>query len=167
MAPSCAAFLGTTETLCNHYLKVDITTEREKVENAIQNLINKGAMFQIFTGSKDDKQSPYVLSMSVKAEKRVRSKKIKQAYLQAIEKCPGTTSIFGVGSKFEKYNYDVMLLMTYLRGCSPKVKTCEQVAKDIGLPIEKVEHMIRVFSDIIFADAGTNKKVAQLYKTLS
>lgn len=147
LAENHLAYRGKLKDMCE-FLGVNSSGyNNKKVQEAINKLAAKGDILVIKEGQ------TWTLTLSVKAEKKPKVVRIKNAWVTLIQKYKATE-----GNEVAWEN--ILKVLVYLIADKKEVKKLEEIAAEVGISVTTVKRCIVALDGIEFGDLAIKRKLA-------
>lgn len=149
LAENHLAFRGKLKDMCEFLGVGNSTPNRNKIKEAIAALEAKGDIKTLVEGH------TWTLTLSVKAERKDKIKRIKNAYIQAIQNyIPEDKENDSVAWE------NILKVLVYLCADKREVKRYCEIANALGFSKETAERAVKALVNIEFNDISVTKKLA-------
>lgn len=136
--------------MCEFLGVQSITSNRDKIKEAIAALEEKGDIKTLVEGQ------TWTLTLSVKAERKQKIIKIKNAYIKAIQQ-------YEPEEKEDSVSWETILkVLVYLCADKREIKKYEEISDALGLKPHTVKRAAKALVNIEFGDLSVKKKLAWL-----
>lgn len=149
LAENHLAYRGKIKDMCEFLGVCNATNNTKKIKEAIAALEEKGDIKTIKDGH------TWTLTLSVKAEKKQKIVKIKNAWINAIQqyKCEEAVS-------WE----NILKVLVYLTADKTEIKRYDVIAKELAVSVDVVKRSVKALDGIDFGDIEVKRKLAWLKK---
>ena len=151
LAENHLAYRGKIKDMCEFLGVGNSTSNTKKIKEAIAALEEKGDIKTIKDGH------TWTLTLSVKAERKQKIIKIKNAWIKAIQQYEGAA---GAQVSWE----NVLKVLVYLAADKTEVKRYDVIAKELNISIDVVKRSVKALDGIDFGDISISRKLAWLKK---
>ena len=151
LAENHLAYRGKIKDMCDFLGVGNSTSNTKKIKEAIAALEDKGDIKTIKDGH------TWTLTLSVKAEKKAKIIKIKNAWINAIQQyqCKEGESV-----SWE----NILKVLVYLAADHTEVKRYDVIAKELAVSVDVVKRSVKALDGIDFGDLIIIRKLAWLKK---
>ena len=152
LAENHLAYRGKLKDMCEFLGVSNAANNTNKIKEAIAALEEKGDIKVIKDGH------TWTLTLSVKAERKQKIVKIKNAWIKAIQqyKCAEEDSV-----AWE----NILKVLVYLAADKTEVKRYEVIAKDLNMTEKTIKRSVKALDGIDFGDISIIRKLAWLKKS--
>lgn len=148
LAENHLAFRGKLKDMCEFLGVGNTKPNTDKIKNAIAALEEKGDIKILKEGH------TWTLTLSVKAERKDKVKKIKNAYIQAIQEYEPEDKEDSVAWE------NILKVLVYLCADKREVKRYDEIAKALGIAEKTAKRAVKALVNIEFNDLSVKKKLA-------
>jgi len=148
LAENHLAFRGKYKDMCDFLGVGNTTSNREKIKEAIAALEEKGEIKTLQEGY------TLTLTLSVKAERKDKIKRIKNAYVKAIQSYEPEEKDDSVAWE------NILKVLVYLCADKREVKRYDEIGKALGIGEKTVKRAVKALVNIEFNDLSVKKKLA-------
>ena len=153
LAENHLAYRGKLKDMCSFLGVCSCSKNHEKIKKAIENLEESGDIKVV-----RDKQT-WTLTLSVKAERKTRIIKIKNAWIQAIQQ-------YDPDEKEDSVAWEnILKVLVYLVADKQEVKSYSKIADDLGISINVAKRAVKALDGIDFGNLEIKRKLAWLKKS--
>lgn len=147
LAENHLAYRGKLKDMCEFLGVQAVTTNRNKIKDAIQKLKDKGDILVLQEGQ------TWTLTLSVKAERKQKVIRIRNAWVNLIKQyqAPKDASV-----SWE----NILKVLVYLIADKKEVKTYKEIAAELGVDEKTVERAVKALDGIDFGDVTITRKLA-------
>ena len=148
LAENHLAFRGKLKDMCEFLGVGNTVSNTTKIKEAITALINKGDIKVLQEGY------TWTLTLSVKAERKQKIIKIKNAYVQAIQN-------YVPEEKDNSVSWEnILKVLVYLCADKREVKRYDEIAKALGIAEKTAKKAVKALVNIDFTDMYVKRKLA-------
>lgn len=149
LAENHLAYRGKLKDMCEFLGVKAVDTNRKKIKEAITALETKGDIKIIQDGQ------TWTLTLSVKAERKDKIKKIKNAYIRAIQ------SYDPIDKDNDSVSWEnILKVLVYLWGDKREIRRYAEIATALGITETTVKRAVKALVNIEFNDLSVKKKLA-------
>lgn len=149
LAENHLAYRGKLKDMCEFLGVKSVDSNRKKIKEAIAALEAKGDIKVLQEGQ------TWTLTLSVKAERKDKVKKIKNAYISAIQ------SYEPVDKDNDSVAWEnILKVLVYLCADKREVKRYDEIAKALGITETTAKRAVRALVNIEFNDISVKRKLA-------
>ena len=153
LAENHLAYRGKMKDICSFLGVNNLSNNTNKIKKAIENLEEKGDIKVV-----RDKQT-WTLTLSVKAERKTRIIKIKNAWIQAIQQ-------YDPDKKEDSIAWEnILKVLVYLVADKQEVKSYSKIANDLGISTKVAQRAVKALDGIDFGNLEIKRKLAWLKKS--
>ena len=147
LAENHLAYRGKLKDMCGFLGVGNTKPNTDKIKDAIAALEEKGDIKTLIEGH------TWTLTLSVKAERKDKIKKIKNAYIKAIQDYEM--------DKDESVAWEnILKVLVYLCADKREVKRYDEIAKALGISEKTAKRAVKALVNIEFNDISVKKKLA-------
>ncbi len=152
LAENHLAYRGKIKDMCEFLGVSNATNNTKKIKDAITALEEKGDIKTVKDGH------TWTLTLSVKAEKKPKVIKIKNAWIKLIQQyqCEEGNSV-----SWE----NILKVLVYLSADKTEIKRYDVIAKDLAVSVDVVKRAVKALDGIQFGDLTVERKIAWLKKS--
>lgn len=149
LAENHLAYRGKLKDMCAFLGVKAVQSNRDKIKEAISALEAKGDIKTLVEGQ------TWTLTLSVKAERKQKIIKIKNAYVQAIKEYEP------VDEKNDSVSWEnILRVLVFLCADKAEVRRYDEIGKILGIGKSTVERAVRALVNIDFNDLSVKRKLA-------
>lgn len=149
LAENHLAYRGKLKDMCDFLGVKAVDTNRKKIKEAIAALEAKGDIRVLQEGQ------TWTITLSVKAERKDKIKKIKNAYINAIQSYePADKDNDSVAWE------NILKVLVYLCADKRDIKRYDEIAKALGITETTAKRAVRALVNIEFNDMSVKRKLA-------
>lgn len=148
LAENKLAYRGKLKDMCGFLGVGSNAYNNQKIKEAITKLKEKGDILVIQEGQ------TWTLTLSVKAERKQRVIKIRNAWIGAIQQYKALDSKDSVSWE------NILKVLVYLIADSKEVKKYEEIAAELGIDAKTVERAVKALDGIDLGDVTIKRKLA-------
>lgn len=149
LAENKLAFRGKLKDMCEFLAVGNTTSNRDKIKEAITALEAKGDIIVLQEGH------TWTLTLTNKCFSKERTKKIRNAYVMAIQ------SYNPVDKDNDSVSWwNILKVLVYLCADKREIKKYSEIANALGISKETAERAVRALVNIEFNDLSVKKKLA-------
>ena len=148
LAENHLAFRGKLKDMCDFLGVGNSAPNTAKIKEAISALETKGDIKTLVEGH------TWTLTLSVKAERKDKIKRIKNAYIQAIQSYEPTDREDSVAWE------NILKVLVYLCADKREVKRYDEIAKALGMTEKTAKRAVKALINIEFNDLSVKRKLA-------
>lgn len=149
LAENKLAFRGKLKDMCEFLAVGNTTSNRDKIKEAITALEAKGDIIVLQEGH------TWTLTLTNKCFSKERTKKIRNAYVMAIQ------SYKPVDRDNDSVSWwNILKVLVYLCADKREIKKYSEIANALGISKETAERAVRALVNIEFNDLSVKKKLA-------
>ena len=153
LAENHLAYRGKLKDMCSFLGVNNLSNNTNKIKKAIENLEESGDIKVV-----RDKQT-WTLTLSVKAERKSRIIKIKNAWIQAIQQ-------YDPDKKEDSIAWEnILKVLVYLVADKQEVKSYSKIANDLGISTKVAQRAVKALDGIDFGNLEIKRKLAWLKKS--
>lgn len=153
LAENHLAYRGKMKDICSFLGVNNLSNNTNKIKKAIENLEESGDIKVV-----RDKQT-WTLTLSVKAERKSRIIKIKNAWIQAIQQ-------YDPDKKEDSIAWEnILKVLVYLVADKQEVKSYSKIADDLGISTKVAQRAVKALDGIDFGNLEIKRKLAWLKKS--
>lgn len=148
LAENHLAYRGKLKDMCEFLGVKSVDSNRKKIKEAIAALEAKGDIKTLVEGQ------TWTLTLSVKAERKDKIKKIKNAYITAIQ-------AYDPADKDDSVAWEnILKVLVYLCADKREVKRYDEIAKALGIAEKTAKRAVKALVNIEFNDISVKRKLA-------
>ena len=151
LAENRLAYRGKLKDMCEFLGVNNTTSNTTKIKEAIAALEEKGDIKTLIEGH------TWTITLSVKAERKDKIKKIKNAWIKAIQNYDNKENSVAWES--------ILKVLVYLTADKTEVKRYDVIAKQLNVSVDVVKRSVKALDGINFGDIEIKRKLAWLKKT--
>ena len=148
LAENHLAYRGKIKDMCEFLGVNNSTSNTSKIKEAITALEEKGDIKTLKEGH------TWTLTLSVKAERKDKIKKIKNAYISAIQNYDPIDKDDSVAWE------NILKVLVYLCADKREVKRYDEIAKALGITEKTAKRAVKALVNIEFNDLSVKRKLA-------
>ena len=149
LAENHLAYRGKLKDMCEFLGVKSVDSNRKKIKEAIATLEAKGDIKTLVEGQ------TWTITLSVKAERKDKIKKIKNAYISAIQ------NYEPVDKDNDSVAWEnILKVLVYLCADKREVKRYDEIAKALGIAEKTAKRAVKALINIEFNDLSVKKKLA-------
>lgn len=148
LAENHLAYRGKIKDMCEFLCVSNTTNNTKKIKDAIASLEAKGDIRTIKEGQ------IWTLTLSIKAERKQKVIKIKNAWINAIQGYKAENAKDSVSWE------NVLKVLVYLCADKEEIKRYDQIAKELGVSKDVIKNAIKALDGIDFGDIFIERKLA-------
>lgn len=149
LAENHLAYRGKLKDMCAFLGVKAVQSNRDKIKEAISALEAKGDIKTLVEGQ------TWTLTLSVKAERKQKIIKIKNAYVQAIKEYEPADE------KNDSVSWEnILRVLVFLCADKAEVRRYDEIGKILGIGKSTVERAVRALVNIDFNDLSVKRKLA-------
>lgn len=148
LAENHLAFRGKLKDMCVFLGVGNTTSNTKKIKEAISALEAKGDIKTLVEGH------TWTLTLSVKAERKYKIKRIKNAYIQAIQNYESVDRENSVAWE------NILKVLVYLCADKREVKRYDEIAKTLSMTEKTAKRAVKALINIEFNDLSVKRKLA-------